>query len=143
MGMKVIFMSNNQREINDHGEENDENLAENCEFLCRYPKKNINKRRVVIVTWGPNPAYVCQYDHKLKKVTFRGLFPPNEIPEESLIDTNGAGDGFAGGFLSKYVTGKSINESVSAGHWAAAQVIQSRGCQFPSKCLYKYQSRKK
>ncbi len=93
---------------------------------------------MVIVTNGPNPAYVSEYDFIKNKISFSGIFPPLDIKKEDLIDTNGAGDGFAGGFMSKYVFGKSINEAVSAGHWAAAQVIRSRGCQFPKKCEFKY-----
>lgn len=113
-------------------------MAENCEFLSKYPKKNKNKKRVVVITWGPNPAYVCQYDFVKNKMTFRGIFPPNDIPDDKVIDTNGAGDAFAGGFLSRYVKGKSLNEAISAGHWAAGQIIQARGCQFPQDCLFKY-----
>jgi len=107
--------------------------------LAKFEKKNKSKKRVVIITCGPDPAYVYEYDFTKNKTSFSGLFPPNDVPEENVIDTNGAGDGFAGGFLSRYIMGKSINESVSAGHWAAGLIIQSRGCQFPEKCEYKYE----
>ena len=91
-----------------------------------------------MITCGPNPAYVTEYDFIKDKISFKGIFPPNNIDENKIIDTNGAGDGFAGGFLSRFVQGKSINECVSAGHWAAGIVIQARGCQFPEKCEYIY-----
>jgi len=50
-----------------------------------------------------------------------------------IVDTNGAGDAFAGGFLSKLVNGQNLDECVKAGHYCAALVIQTRGCQLPEK----------
>lgn len=42
-----------------------------------------------------------------------------------------AGDAFVGGFLSQLVAGKSIEECVRAGNYAANIVIQRSGCTFP------------
>lgn len=41
------------------------------------------------------------------------------------------GDAFVGGFLSQLVAGKSIEECVRAGNYAANIVIQRSGCTFP------------
>jgi adenosine kinase len=38
------------------------------------------------------------------------------LPEAAIVDTNGAGDAFAGGFLGAYVLGKTIDEAVEVGH---------------------------
>jgi adenosine kinase len=43
-----------------------------------------------------------------------------------------AGDAFVGGFLSQLVCGKSIEECVRAGNYAANIVIQRSGCTFPA-----------
>jgi adenosine kinase len=43
---------------------------------------------------------------------------------DKIIDTNGAGDAFAGGFLGAYVAGKTIDESVDAGHKMGAMCVQ-------------------
>jgi adenosine kinase len=55
---------------------------------------------------------------------------------ELLVDTNGAGDAFVGGFLSQLVLEKSIAECVRAGHFAARTIIQRSGCTFPKECNY-------
>ena len=104
------------------------------EFIAKFPKKNLLKRRTVVITCGPNPAYCCEFDHILNEVCFTGTFEPCYVDEENIIDTNAAGDAFAGGFLSQYMPGKSLDQCMKAGHWAAALVIQRRGCQYPVEC---------
>lgn len=130
LGIEVFILVNNVN-IQDS-----ENIALVCENICKYKKINKKKKRVVIITCGPNPAYVCEYDFVKDQISFSGVFPADFIHEEKVVDTNGAGDGFAGGFLSRYIKGKSINHAMAAGHWAAAVVIQARGCQFPKICDY-------
>lgn len=111
-----------------------EDLAEQ---LCKgINKVNKNKKRVFVVTSGPLPAACCEYDHKTQKVTFCGTFPVKNVSPENIVDTNGAGDSFAGGFLSQYIKGKSLDKCMKAGHWAAAVIIQKRGCQIPNDIRY-------
>lgn len=59
--------------------------------------------------------------------------PVISLPKEKLVDTNGAGDAFVGGFLSQLVAGKDIHECCRAGNFAAHIVIQRSGCTFPEK----------
>lgn len=40
------------------------------------------------------------------------------------MDTNGAGDAFAGGFIGAYVLGKNIDDCVLAGHALASMCVQ-------------------
>lgn len=104
------------------------------EFIAKYPKKNPLKRRTVVITCGPNPAYCCEFDHICNEVSFSGTFEPETVEEDNIIDTNAAGDAFAGGFLSQYMPGKSLDICMKAGHYIAALVIQRRGCQYPVEC---------
>ena len=60
-------------------------------------------------------------------------FPVILLPKEKLVDTNGAGDAFVGGFLSQLVQQKSIEDSVKAGCYAANVIIQRSGCTYPEK----------
>jgi adenosine kinase len=57
------------------------------------------------------------------------------IDKDLIVDTNGAGDSFVGGFLSQIVQGdidgKSIETAIRAGIWLSGQVIQRNGCTFP------------
>jgi adenosine kinase len=102
--------------------------------LAAFPKKNSNKSRIVIITSGPKPASVAHYCHLNKKFLHTGEYEPENISEKSIVDTNGAGDAFAGGFLAYYSNGCSIESSVKAGHMAASVIIQKRGCDIPKDC---------
>jgi len=53
------------------------------------------------------------------------------LDSSQVVDTNGAGDAFAGGFLSGMVLGKSLKECVDRGQWLARLSIQELGPQFP------------
>ena len=47
------------------------------------------------------------------------------------LDTTGAGDSFNGGFLSAYIQGASVEESVRKGQAISARVVQQRGALVP------------
>lgn len=60
-------------------------------------------------------------------------YPVIALPKEKLVDTNGAGDAFVGGFLSQLVNGEPMEKCVKAGTYAANVIIQRSGCTFPEK----------
>jgi len=111
-------------------------LGSVCKKMASYEKKNTEKKRVVILTNGPHPAYCAEYDFSRKETSFYGEFAVLELKEDLIIDANGAGDAFAGGFLASYMKGQKLDACVTAGHWAASQIIQTRGCQFPRTCEF-------
>ncbi len=49
------------------------------------------------------------------------------IEKSKIIDTNGAGDAFVGGFLSQYVQGLTLEKSIDCGIWVSGLVIQRSG----------------
>ena len=63
-------------------------------------------------------------------------YPVEALPKELLVDTNGAGDAFVGGFLSQLAQGKEMADCVRAGHYAARVIIQRSGCTFPKDCEF-------
>eukprot|EP00824_Muranothrix_gubernata_P018141 TRINITY_DN37048_c0_g1_i1.p1 TRINITY_DN37048_c0_g1~~TRINITY_DN37048_c0_g1_i1.p1 ORF type:complete len:344 (-),score=66.08 TRINITY_DN37048_c0_g1_i1:60-1091(-) len=89
-------------------------------------KLNSRRHRVVVITQGPEPTLVATEG----KVT---EYPVVKIPADKIVDTNGAGDSFVGGFLSQLVRGKGIDECVRAGNYAACTIIQRSGCSFPER----------
>eukprot|EP01024_Parvocaulis_polyphysoides_P014689 TRINITY_DN16138_c0_g1_i1.p2 TRINITY_DN16138_c0_g1~~TRINITY_DN16138_c0_g1_i1.p2 ORF type:complete len:268 (-),score=39.48 TRINITY_DN16138_c0_g1_i1:150-902(-) len=93
--------------------------------IARMPKQNGLRCRTVVITQGKD-ATVVSFNGKVE------LFPVVPLAKELLVDTNGAGDAFVGGFLSQLVCGKSIAESCRAGNYAARTVIQRSGCTYPS-----------
>jgi adenosine kinase len=117
--------------------ESNESVADIAELLCKnIPKKNKNKTRIVVITCGPQPAACCEYDHKNEKLKFKDVFEVHDVPPEKIVDTNGAGDSFAGGFLSQLVKNKDLRKCMDAGHWAASVIIQRRGCEIPVDIKY-------
>jgi adenosine kinase len=51
------------------------------------------------------------------------MFEVSSLPESAIVDTNGAGDMFAGGYLGAVVLGKSTDEAVEAGHKLGAMCV--------------------
>ncbi len=107
-----------------------------CKELAKLPKKNLKRKRVVIITCGPDPAYAAEYDFVKEEISFDGSFIPDIVDEDKIVDTNGAGDAFAGGFLSQFVQNKELTQCIRTGHWAASQIIQERGCIIPYEKTY-------
>ncbi len=77
--------------------------------------------RIVVITHGGEPTTVAIGD----KVS---TYPVPKLATARMVDTNGAGDAFVGGFLAHHLRGGSMAVCVQAGHAAARNVIQQSGC---------------
>jgi len=55
-----------------------------------------------------------------------------------IVDTNGAGDSFIGGFLAGYALGKPLGKCIDAGHYCAGFIIQRTGCDFNDVSRYSW-----
>lgn len=99
--------------------------------LASLHKNKPNKSRIFVITNGPLPALACEYNFIEQKAVAFVKIPPTPVDPQKVIDTNGAGDSFAGGFLAQLMKGKSLEECMVCGHWAASYIIQTRGCQIP------------
>ncbi|KIJ13768.1 hypothetical protein PAXINDRAFT_170090 [Paxillus involutus ATCC 200175] len=93
--------------------------------IAAYRKEN-SRPRIVIITHGPESTILVSSEDPDNAKVY-GVEP---IPSEEIVDTNGAGDAFAGGFLGAYVAGKSIDECVEVGHKMGAMCVQLVGPQF-------------
>jgi len=93
-------------------------------------KINKKRTRMVVITQGADAIVVAKDGH-IKE------FPVPRLPQEDIVDTNGAGDAFVGGFLSQLVQEKPLEKCIEAGIFAARTIIQSSGCTFPVVCDYK------
>ncbi|PAV64816.1 hypothetical protein WR25_01047 [Diploscapter pachys] len=89
-----------------------------------------NKPRMVVFTQGPEPVIVVKNENDVTK------FPVHRLEKDEIVDTNGAGDAFCGGFLAQYIQGKSIKECVECGCYAACEIIKKQGCTTPDTCKY-------
>jgi len=80
----------------------------------------------VVITDGAGDTLVAQQSPTCSAGSPTLLHFPVK-PVQGLIDTNGAGDAFAGGFLAAFATGATLADSVALGHSAAAGVCRCRG----------------
>uniref|UniRef100_A0A8C2CH34 Adenosine kinase n=1 Tax=Cyprinus carpio TaxID=7962 RepID=A0A8C2CH34_CYPCA len=100
-----------------------EDIAEIARRVQSLPKVNKNRQRIVVFTQGREDTVA----------TVVTMFPVLDIDQNDIVDTNGAGDAFVGGFLSELVQEKPLEECIRAGHYAANVIIRRVGCTFPEK----------
>ena len=93
------------------------------------PSKGSLVTRHVIMTQGGDDVLVASRTEN--KETEVRCFPTPDVPQSEVVDTNGAGDAFVGGFLAKYSKQGSISECVKVGQWAASIIIRRPGCTIP------------
>ena len=99
-------------------------VAEIAMKISKMPKASGHRARTVVFTQGMDDTIVAK-EGKIYK------YPVIALKKEELVDTNGAGDAFVGGFLSQLVTGKDIAECVRGGNYGANAIIQQSGCKCP------------
>lgn len=81
---------------------------------------------LLVITKGPEGAIAIDENGERSEVA--------ALPVERVVDTTGAGDVFASGFLFGQVTGRSVHDSLRIGAIAAAEVISHYGAR-PEKSL--------
>lgn len=107
-----------------------EDLHEIALKAAALTKVNDKRERIVVLTHGEKPTLVASGG----KVTEYPIVP---IKSEDILDTNGAGDAFVGGFLAQLVQGQDIAKCVDCGHFAANYIIQQSGTTMKGKANYK------
>ncbi|KAF8644237.1 hypothetical protein AX16_008592, partial [Volvariella volvacea WC 439] len=100
-------------------------LSAIAKTVARLPKHNTARPRVVVFTQGPRHTIMAVGDQEETKI-----FPVQALTPEQIVDTNGAGDAFTGGFLGAYVAGKSLDEAVLVGHKLGSMCVQLVGPQY-------------
>uniref|UniRef100_W8C768 Adenosine kinase n=1 Tax=Ceratitis capitata TaxID=7213 RepID=W8C768_CERCA len=91
--------------------------------MLALPKQNADRTRIVVLTQGHLPVLLIQ-EHTIEE------FPVERLEPDEIVDTNGAGDAFVGGFLAQYIQKKSLGVCIRSGIWAARQIIKRSGCTF-------------
>lgn len=99
-------------------------VVEVAKHIAALPKSNNARSRLVVFTQGAHPTITVQ-DGLVKE------FPVIPIDVAKIVDTNGAGDAFCGGFMSQYVQGKPLEACIAAGNYVANVVIQRSGPTYP------------
>jgi len=98
--------------------------------ISMLPKENGSKGRLVIITQGSDPV-ICVENGQVFE------FAADKLSADKIVDTNGAGDAFVGGFMAQYVQGRALPVAVRCGIWAATHIIQRSGCTLPEVMDFK------
>ena len=96
------------------------------EAIAQRIVKDSPVEKTVIFTHGVEPTVV---------VSSRGTstYPVKPLDSSKIVDTNGAGDAFAGGFMAGLTKGEDLETSIDMGQWLAALSIQEVGPSYPSE----------
>ncbi|SAL97048.1 hypothetical protein [Absidia glauca] len=93
--------------------------------LSLLPKGN-DRPRTVVITQGSDATVVAVGGELV------GTYPVNKVESKDIVDTNGAGDAFCGGFVGLYAQGVTdLARCVQAGHYVAGLVIKQVGPTYP------------
>lgn len=101
-------------------------IAEIARLMGRLPKENGKFERMVVITQGADEVVVVQGESTQ-------TFPVPKLHQDLIVDTNGAGDAFVGGFLARLVQGRPVDTCVRCGIQAAAEIIKNSGCTLPDR----------
>lgn len=94
--------------------------------IALLPKQNKARPRLVVITQGADPTLICNGTEVFE-------FPAEKIPKSEIVDSNGAGDAFVGGFLAALVQGGSMEQCVHAAQYAAGVILRTSGCALAGK----------
>ena len=104
--------------------------------IALLPKSNTSYPRIVIFTQGAHDTVVVTSDEP----DIPRLFPINPLRDDQIVDTNGAGDAFAGGFVGALVSGKNLGDSILAGHALACACVQQVSSRLSNNINHGYKS---
>ena len=92
------------------------------------------RNRLLVVTCGSHGVYCSKYNYKKMRLELILQCFPNFIKSDEIVDLNGAGDAFLGGFLAMYLKGNKDSRLFSCckmGNEAANVILRNVGCTYP------------
>jgi adenosine kinase len=102
-------------------------MKEIAKLIANEPKKT-DGERTTIITQGSKAVVVAKSgDSNVME------FPVPQLEDEKVVDTNGAGDAFTGGFLAMYIQKKPLDVCIRCGIYCAVECVQRLGCTFPNQ----------
>ena len=100
-----------------------------AKIIASWEKASATRPRRVIITQGAEPTIVVTCQPGSEPTV--ELIPVAPVDPETIVDTNGAGDSFVGGFFAQLaLNGDDIAAAVNKGNELAGKVIQKSGCVF-------------
>lgn len=107
-------------------------LKDVAKCMAKFKKANTKRPRIAVVTNGAKPVIVAQNMPGEEEVQVTE-YEIAALTKEQIVDTNGAGDAFVGGFLSQLYQDKDLATCIKAGIYLSREVVQRSGCTFPEK----------
>ncbi|CAO3621702.1 unnamed protein product [Cunninghamella echinulata] len=106
------------------GFENQQDVPIIATKLSQLPKGN-DRPRIVVITQGADATVVAVGDQVF-------TYDVPKVTDDEIVDTNGCGDAFVGGFLGLYAQGvEDLARCVKAGQYMAGLVIRQVGPTYP------------
>jgi sugar/nucleoside kinase (ribokinase family) len=101
-------------------------------FSDKFQKTNKLKKRIIVNTRGENSTLIFALDYveNSKELLEVPLF---NVDDSLIMDLNGAGDGFAGGFFTGILLNMNLYQSGLLGNKIASEIIKLKGFQLPYK----------
>lgn len=96
-----------------------DDLAKIATEIANFKQINASRHRTVVITSGSEATVVASSEPK----SAVRVYPVEKLDAEYIVDTNGAGDCFAGGFVGALVHGKSLDDAVKLGHKLGAMCV--------------------
>lgn len=97
-----------------------------AKHLAKLDKVNSQRPRTVVITQGADETIVVRSEGSSAEPSI-DVKKVEKMAADQIVDTNGAGDAFAGGFLGGVALGKSIDDAIELGHWLASLSIKLMG----------------
>ena len=90
------------------------------------------------MTDGGRGVYITRFNYDNDNFEFILHSFCSPIKPDDIVDLNGAGDAFLGGFLSQYLQGKSIEVCCKAGNMIAGVILRNVGCTYKEDLKYNF-----
>lgn len=109
----------------------EEGFKKKREEIFREIHKNLErKNRILVMTAGKDGVFISKFNYDRNELDFVLQSFANLIENKDIVDLNGAGDSFLGGFISQYMRGKPLLTCAKAGNDAASVILRNVGCTF-------------
>lgn len=108
-----------------------------AQYIAKLDKKNTSRVRTVIITQGALDTIVAVHNFETGETTVTE-HPVPQLSKEEIVDTNSAGDSFAGGYLAALAQGHSTETALEAARYCAKYILQTPGCQFTLENQFEY-----
>ena len=122
---EMVCMGKMLKILPEEAKEEETDLKQLTKDLANW--NNPPQKRIIVTTNGAKETIACESGSEPVVRT------PMAIEKSKIVDTNGAGDSFAGGFLAYYIQKAPLAKCVDAGHYASFWNLHERGCAVPAQ----------